>query len=74
MQMSPEYVDQMQWHQSLGFARQACARVFRDGGTPADALRAFGFANKAAQAGGDWSKAVELIAECMCASSDKKAA
>ncbi len=74
MQMSPEYVDQMQWHQSLGFARQACARVFRDGGTPADALRAFGFASKADQVGNDWSKAVELIAECMCASPDKKAA
>ncbi|MEQ8824620.1 MAG: hypothetical protein RIC14_09625 [Filomicrobium sp.] len=74
MQMSPEYVDQMQWHQTLGFARQACARVFRDGGTPADALKAFGFSHKAQDVGNDWSKAVEVIAERMCATSDKKAA
>ena len=67
MQMSPEYVDTMQWHQTLGYARQVCARVFRDGGAPADALGAFGLARYA-------DKAVEMIAEAMCAPASKRAA
>ena len=74
MQMTPEYVDQMQWHQTLGFARQICARVFRDGGSPADALKAFGLSRHAASVNGDWSKAVELIAEVMCAPPQRRAA
>ena len=40
--MSPRYINPVQWQQSIGYARQACARLFRDGGTPADALAAFG--------------------------------
>lgn len=74
MHLTPEYVDAVQWHQTLGFARQACARVFRDGGAPVDALKAFGLASHADKAGGDWSKAVELVAEMMCASSHQRAA
>jgi hypothetical protein len=74
MQMSPEYVDTMQWHQTLGYARQVCARVFRDGGAPADALGAFGLARYVEKADGDWSKAVEIIAEAMCAPASKRAA
>ncbi len=74
MHNSPEYVDTMQWHQTLGFARQVCARVFRDGGAPADALKAFGLASLADKAGDDWSKAVELIAEVMCTSPQQQAA
>ena len=34
--MSPRYINPVQWQQSIGYARQACARLFRDGGTPAD--------------------------------------
>lgn len=74
MQMTPDYVNQMQWHQTLGFARQVCARVFRDGGAPADALKAFGLGSHADCVGSDWSKAVELIAEVMCAPTQKRAA
>lgn len=37
--MSPHNVNPLQWHQAIGIARQTCARVFRDGGTPADALK-----------------------------------
>ena len=66
MQNTPEYADDMQWHQSLGYARQVCARVFRDGGEPADALKAFGLVSAADAVGSDWSKAVEKIAEVMC--------
>lgn len=74
MQMTPEYVDAMQWHQTLGFARQVCARVFRDGGAPVDALKAFGLASHADKAGSDWSKAVEIIAEVMCSRTERRAA
>ncbi len=58
----PQHINPVQWQQSLGVARQASARIFRDGGTPDDALRAFGL--KTGQ--GDWSKAVEAIAESLC--------
>ena len=58
----PQHINPVQWQQSLGVARQASARIFRDGGTPDDALRAFGL--KAGQ-GSDWSKAVEAIAEAL---------
>ncbi len=60
----PPNVDPAHWHQSVGYARQACARVFRDGGSPAEAVATFG-----AKIDGriDWSRAVEVIAEAMCA-------
>ncbi len=67
MSKTPAHVDQMQWHQTVGYARQICARVFRDGGSPADALEAFGLKRFANETGCDWSKAVDLIAEVMCA-------
>lgn len=55
------------------FARQSCARFFRDGGAPADALRAFGLAEDERMAH-DWGKAVESIAEVLCAQPMKRAA
>jgi hypothetical protein len=67
----PEHINPLQWHQSLGYARQACARIFRDGGTPEDAIRAFGL--KSADAT-DWSKAVEVIAEHLSAAPMRRAA
>jgi hypothetical protein len=64
--MHPERMNPLQWHPAIGVARQTCARVFRDGGTPADALALFGI-----QAGSSetvtWSRAVELIADHLCA-------
>lgn len=62
--------DPAQWHQAVGIARQACARIFRDGGSAADAIRTFGL--DAATA--DWSRAVSLIAESLCAVRVKRAA
>ena len=61
---APRNVDPAHWHQSVGYARQACARVFRDGGNPTEAVTAFGI-----NADGriDWSRAVEMIAETLCA-------
>jgi hypothetical protein len=70
--MTPRYINPVQWQQVTGYARQACARIFRDGGTPADASRAFGLA--ADQAAADWSIAVDRIAQSLCASGLRKAA
>lgn len=69
--MTPEHINPLQWHQALGVARQSCARFFRDGGTPADALAAFGLKQSAAS---DWSHAVERIAEVLCAAPQRRAA
>ena len=58
----PADINPVQWNQSLGYARQACARIFRDGGKPADAVMAFGLEPAGVT---DWSKAVERVAECL---------
>ena len=70
--MSPRHINPMQWQQALEQARHVCARVFRDGGRPADAVQIFGL--KSAEAHLDWSIAVERIAEGLCAASLRKAA
>lgn len=67
----PDHVDPIHWHQSLGYARQACARIFRDGGSPADALQAFGLEGRGET---DWARAVERIAEALTAGSTIKRA
>lgn len=58
----PAHANVVEWQQSLGLARQACARIFRDGGTASDALKVFGL-EPAADA--DWSRAVEAIARLL---------
>lgn len=63
---APAHVDPVQWHQSIGYARQVCARFFRDGATPADAMRAFGLAVKAGDPA-EWGRAVGTIAHAICA-------
>jgi hypothetical protein len=70
---TPDHVDPAQWAQAIGVARQACARIFRDGGSPSDALHAFGL-TPASAAATDWSKAVGLVAETICAPRIKRAA
>lgn len=71
--MNPEHVNELQWHQSMGYARQACARVFRDGGAPADALKAFGL-ERSAHAVTTWDKAVEMVAGVLCDAAPKRRA
>ncbi len=71
--MIPEHINPLQWHQAMGFARQSCARVFRDGGTPAEALEAFGIAAKA-DGKLDWDKTVEKVAELLCSQPVRRAA
>lgn len=68
--MNRNHINPLQWHSAVGVARQICARVFRDGGTPADAVIAFGLDAEAAS----WSKAVDVIAERLCLRELRKAA
>ena len=68
---TPRHINPIAWHQALGFARQACARIFRDGGTPTDALAAFGLKATSVT---DWSRAVDLIAEAMSSTQRRNAA
>ena len=65
------HISSVQWEQAMGYARQACARIFRDGGNPRAALTAFGLsvADPA-----DWSTAVDRIALAFCAWQRRKAA
>ncbi|MGE3067276.1 MAG: hypothetical protein AB7K67_16965 [Hyphomicrobiaceae bacterium] len=71
--MTPHpHINPLQWHQSIGYARQICARIFRDGGRPEDALSAFGLGDGAAPT--DWSAAVDRIAQSLCAAPERKAA
>ncbi|MGQ0457275.1 MAG: hypothetical protein ACT4OU_09450 [Hyphomicrobium sp.] len=60
----PNHLNPIQWHQALSVSRQACARVFGDGGAPSDALAAFGLA---ADESLTWEKAVDYIAAELCA-------
>ena len=68
---SPHHIKPAQWHQAVGYARQACARIFRDGGSPAEACLAFGLTGDAAS---NWSIAVDRIAMALCAPAVRKAA
>jgi hypothetical protein len=57
------HINSVQWEQAVGVAREACAGIFRDGGSPRAALAAFGLGAEAA----DWSTAVDRIAMALCA-------
>ncbi len=71
--MTPDHINSVQWNQSLGYARQVCARMFRDGGTPVDAVQAFGLMlpDHGCE---DWSKAVDAIAQSLCTQQTREAA
>lgn len=60
----PDHVNPIQWHQALSVSRQTCARVFRDGGAPSDAIRPY---CGELQDDISWEKAVDLIANALCA-------
>ncbi len=71
--MTPENINPLQWHQAIGVARQSCARFFRDGGNPADAMRAFGLTPEQENCA-DWCRAVEAIATTLCSAPIRSAA
>jgi hypothetical protein len=58
--MTPQFANPVQWQQNVGLARTACARIFRDGGSPADALKVFGL--ETVHAPLDWSVVVDRVA------------
>lgn len=68
--MLSTHLNPVQWNQAQGLSRQSCARIFRDGGSPTDALAAFGIGN-AELSTIDWSKAVDLIAQQLCAAAPR---
>jgi hypothetical protein len=65
------HINSVQWEQAVGYARQVCARIFRDGGSPRAALSAFGLSSAEPA---DWSIAVDRIALVLCAAPRRKAA
>jgi hypothetical protein len=69
----PGHVNPIQWQHAQGITRQTCARFFRDGGTPSDALNAFGVATGEITVL-DWSRAVDEIAHTLCAAPQRHAA
>lgn len=69
--MHHRHISSVQWEQAIGWARAACARIFRDGGDPAAALSAFGLS---VAGGTDWSTAIDRIALALCAPQQRKAA
>jgi hypothetical protein len=60
----PDHLSPLQWHQAIAVSRQECARIFRDGGTPGDALVAFGLKADDAVS---WERTVDQIAGELCA-------
>jgi hypothetical protein len=58
------HISSVQWEQAVGYARETCARIFRDGGSPRVALSAFGLS---AARSADWSTVVDRIAQALCA-------
>jgi hypothetical protein len=63
MQHHNRHISSVQWEQAIGYARQACAHIFRDGGSPRAALSAFGLGMAETA---DWSAAVDRIALALC--------
>jgi hypothetical protein len=72
-QPMPAHINALQRHHAQSIARQTCARVFRDGGQPADALQTFNLKLTETQKLG-WGRAVELITDSLCQLPLKQAA
>jgi hypothetical protein len=62
---SPGHINALQWDHAQSIARQTCARIFREGGQPEDALQEFDLKSSQTSKLG-WGRAVELITESMC--------
>lgn len=61
----PHHANPIQWQQALDVSRQTCAKIFRDGGSPREALALFGVIAEASAL--TWEKAVDAIAAELCA-------
>jgi hypothetical protein len=71
-EVNPDHISPVQWSQAMGLARQVCARIFRDGGTPTDAVVAFGMDQPGSMLG--WDQAVERLALEICREPVRRAA
>jgi hypothetical protein len=58
--LEPRNVHPIKWRQAVDVAREACARFFCEGRSPADAVRAYGLAPAGFL---NWVGAVNAIAE-----------
>jgi hypothetical protein len=67
----PDYLSPIQWQQAIAVSRQECARIFRDGGTPQDALIAF---RLRPDESANWERVVDLVAGEIFAHPAKRAA
>ena len=63
----PANINPVQWSQAVGLARQAAARVYREGGSAREAAESFGIRLAKPQEL-TWDRAVEAMAECVCGS------
>lgn len=62
----PDYVNPIEWELALSMARSICADVFREGGTPKDALRTYGVRQTLTHP--NWQTAIDIIAYSNCSS------
>ena len=62
----PANINPVQWSQSVGLARQAAARVYREGGSAREAAESFGV--KVGKGDVSWDRAIEMMAERVCGS------
>lgn len=60
----PDYVNPVEWELALSMARSICADMFRKGGTPLDALRAYGIERSFSHP--NWQNAIDIIALANC--------
>lgn len=63
----PANINPVQWSQAVGLARQAAARVYREGGSAREAAESFGVKVGKAQ-DFSWDRAIEMMAERVCGS------
>ncbi len=60
---APRGCPPVQWEQAIGLARHTCAKVYRDGGSPAEALFSAGADNSA---DASWDTAIRALARQFC--------
>ncbi len=58
-------INSTQWTEAVGRARNYCTAIDRRGGSPLDAVRAYGLF-ELDQEPSDWEKARQIIALAMC--------
>jgi hypothetical protein len=67
--LEPRHVRPQQWRQAIDVSRETCARFFRGGRSPADAVRAYGIP---ASGSATWVHAINVIAEIHCAPAESR--